>query len=228
MSLVAANLNSNKLTFEPNDRIIHLNTITNKSAIINYKQGKQTINTILKAFMDYQVYRYFDINTTEFITDHTKFDIMVNDKLLSYEMKDDPTILDTYAEQYKSLNITYRYKPSAVYSKLASQESTSFGPNKLQVKTLTGKNLTIDCDITYDTVALFKAYISMSEGIPEDQQRIIYEGRQLEDNKLLSSYNIKNDDTLHLVLRLRGGMYREESGRSGNYMELDDVFFTLL
>ena len=223
MSLVAANLNFNKLTFEPNDRIICMSTITKKKAIINYKQGMQTINTILKAFMDYQVYRYFDINSGNYITDYTKFDIVVNDKIVPSEMKEDPSVLDTYAEQYTPLSITYMYKPYE--AKFAPK---SVGTDTLLVKTLTGKNITINCDIKSDTVGMFKTFISMSEGFPEDHQRVIYNGRQLEDNKLLFDYNIKDNDVLHLILRLRGGMYREESGRSGSYTELDTIFFTLL
>ena len=150
------------------------------------------------------------------------YDAKLNrDKLASIYKSKKRQLLRTWASNNKTLGIHGNSKSTDILSAIDERYLKS---KQVFIKTLTGKTITLKLNNDYFVLELMNA-ITEKEGIPYIQQILVHGGKQLEPLRKLFDYvgGDIDEQTLHLVLRLRGGMYDEKSGRNGQYLPISSI-----
>ena len=174
-------------------------------------QSDSTLHLVLQAGMQIFVQSLdgkthtVDVDPRELVEDlrakiYNKEGIPTDHQCLIYKgkrLEDGKTLEDYHILKESFLHLILRLRGG-------SGGSSGSGGMQVFIKFLVGKACTIDCEAS-DTVEQLKKKIQEKEGIPCDQQWLIFSGRRLEDSQILSDYKIQSESTVHLLLRLRGG-----------------------
>ena len=204
--------------------VFHIKTIGHKNifTICNYNETK--ISDIIKKFFDnyecksHEHIRLFSEELQEYIDNP----VFLNDTPKDLCLSQRTTIVLKNVIPQEVLNEAKRITKEQDteirerVKKLKTQDGM-----QLFVKTLTGKTITVQCCSSF-TIEELQYLIYDKENIPIGEQRLLFSGMQLENNRTLADYNIQKESTISLILRLRGGMYHETSGKAGNYEYLKD------
>ena len=143
--------------------------------------------------------------------------------IMSNYANDIESNFEEYEPDHIAIDIEPEYKPEPKREYISIHirpiNITIVQPIKIQIKTATGKLFAIQIN-PHETILYLKKQIYISQDVSLDNQRLIFGGKQLEDHKRINEYDISDGTMIHIVLRLRGGMFHKSSGRA-DWMSLN-------
>lgn len=188
--------------------LIEVITPENKHLWLKYNNQK-TPNELKNIIFDDIKYRYMNY-------DSSYFTFKYDNNVMSDEQLNENLIADNC--------ILHLILKKSIYNSI-TEDTFINKKNIILYKTANNTVGKINCDIDSLTVEDLKYGIMYQTKYPIDIQRIIYNYKELEDHKMLSDYDISDNAEIFVVLRLRGGMFSEISGRNSSYEEHGNIFY---
>jgi hypothetical protein len=204
-----------------NEKLLFIKTPNQQTIISKYEKNKTTIKHVIEALKNKYKYGYIIDN------------VLKNDIILQKngEQLQDHKNLEYYGissgNYIDSIDIIpNKYVNKNIYNGKEEHQSVK---EEIEICIITLSGKTINIIIPNDQKVINLKYeIYNREGIPPEQSRLIYSGHQLHDQQKLDDYKIVNGATIHLVLRLKGGMFNEVSGRNGGYEKIQSTLEYIL
>lgn len=212
---------------KPEQNMLVIKSINTTPILTRYYPQKTTVKSVMETLLNKIKYTYQVGGDSEY-SENPNIILKYKENYLSESEKklSEYGISNRYEEVkifIKPRNVEqFEYAPSNIIVDILNSRSKDQGKNQYFIKTLTGKTITLFLPkdaLVYE----MKACVHLKEGTPPDQQRIIFQGREMELDKKITDIGASNEATFHLVLRLCGGMYHEVSGRDGKYAELKEI-----
>ena len=191
-----------------------IKTFTKKSLVCRLDFKKTTVDKIIENLVKKIGYNLQNLETEKITLIHNKKVLEKNKTLADLGCSAHAANFDMYYDSSGRVTSKNKVDFKTIEKKVKDAKDT------LCIKTLTGKTIRLKYTNELQIIEL-KYLIFNKVGMPADQQRLIFRGNQLEDNSKIFEYEIKNENTIHLVSRLLGGMFHETSGKNGNYKPLE-------
>ena len=240
-----------QIYLQPNELILKIKTMNGNKIYLKYEKGTKTFVDIKNFIFDHIKYSCNNLCNPSCYT--FKFnnilltEIITKDSEPIENSKESSQLLDTLASNEIVLQLVFNHDNiehvltgvsnntlntlntlTSEQQELLKKKFNKDAKAEITIKTLTDKTVIFNCDPSNTYIHELKLAIYEQEKIPVDQQRLIYKGKQLEDEYTIGYCCTDFDKILmHLVLRLRGGMFNEVSGRNGAYEPLTDLYYDL-
>ncbi len=208
--------------FSQDAKLLEIKTLYNSPIGILYNKSIKTIAQVMDILKSKILY---SVPNLEMSMDEFYSKLYLCDGQTNTKLDLETNLQDTSGKLYLSLTKNKYFFDKGYFEELKANEFPKYfnTPNSIAfyIKDLVGKTTIIHAELG-TTIEMLKYKIYDEQGTPIDQQRLIFSGHQLENKFTLEDYQVTECSTIQIVLRLRGGMLHEVSGRNG-YSQLSGL-----